>query len=182
MKLNIGSGETKIPGYINIDIEESTKPDVVCDFRKTNLPFEDSTADKVTMLHCIEHIEYFHWHDILFEIHRVMKLGAKLILAYPEFERCVENFLENKWGMKDFWRATLYGRQLYPGDYHVTPVITGDLMNILSAMGFDHMRAKPELGQEFNTFLIAEKAFMITREDLFRKEVFGIPLPEMPKS
>ena len=177
MKINIGSGENKLKGYTNIDIEESTKPDLVCDFRKEPLPFKDEEVEEVTMFHCIEHIEFHHWHAILYEIRRVLKFGGRFMLAYPEFEKCVTNFLENKNGLKDFWRMTLYGRQQYPGDYHVTPVVTGDLMKILIDLGFDKIRAAPEHDQDFNTFLTCVKDHMITREDLFRKEVFGIPIP-----
>ena len=37
MKINYGCGETKLEGFVNIDIEESVEPDLVCDVRKAPL-------------------------------------------------------------------------------------------------------------------------------------------------
>lgn len=172
IRLNIGCGETKIRGYVNIDVEKKTKPDIVFDIRKFTLPFRNATVTQINCIHNIEHIEVRYWPHVFSEFHRVLKNGAQLILAYPEFEKCAKNFLENHRGLKDFWRATLYGRQLYPGDYHVVPMVTTDLVKILQSYGFDPIKYGPEEHEPYNTFLAATKAGKLTREDVFNKEVF----------
>ena len=172
MKLNIGCGETKLEGYVNIDLEESTKPDLVLDVRKDVLPFNDNEIEEIVCIHNIEHIEFKYWDHIFQEFNRVLLKDGLLLLAYPEFERCAKYFIENHRGLRDFWRATLYGRQLYPGDYHVTPMVTEELISFLTNSGFGEFKYKPEVDEEYNTFLIAKKTKIMMREDVIRQDLF----------
>src|SRR5258708_692377 len=112
-KLNLGSGEFKLEGFINIDFSEQTKPDLVCNFKKDALPFKNDSCDLIHLLHVLEHIEMKFWNNVFNEIRRVLILEGKLILAYPEFEICSRYFIENHKASRDFWQATLYGRQAY---------------------------------------------------------------------
>jgi SAM-dependent methyltransferase len=173
IKLNIGCGENYLDGYVNFDISRKVKADAYLDVRKTTLPFKDGVVNQINCIHNLEHIELKYWEHVLNEFARVLKKGGRLILAYPEFERCAKNFLTNKNGMKDFWRATLYGRQLYPGDYHVVPMVTKDLIELLQILGFDEIKYGPEVEETYNTFLVAKRGNnSLTREDIIRKEVF----------
>lgn len=173
IRLNIGCGETKLKGFINIDVEKKVKPDLVFNIKKYRLPFKDGSITQINCIHNIEHIEFKFWDYILNEFYRVLKLNGRLILAYPEFERVAENFIKNANGMKDFWRATLYGRQLYRGDYHVTPVVTKDLIQQLFKIGFDEIKHSPEADEPYNTFLMAKKRKILTKEQVYKKEIFG---------
>lgn len=172
MKLNYGCGETKLEGFINIDLEPTTKPDLICDLRKEGLPYEKNSVETIYCIHNIEHIEYHFWPHVLYEFHRVLKPQGELVLMYPEWETCAKYFLENHLGMRDFWRKTLYGRQDYPGDYHVTPVMSGNLSEHLSRSGFVDVRYKPETGDTFNTVLQCKKGFVPNKEDLLRHEIY----------
>jgi predicted SAM-dependent methyltransferase len=172
-KLNIGCGEFKIGGYINIDIEAACKPDLVHDIRTQPLPYASNTIEEINCIHNIEHIEYKFHPIILDEFWRVLKPEGKLTLAYPEFSKCAVNFISDYKGMKAFWRATLYGRQLHPGDYHVTPMDTLELVEMLKEIGYKNIRHIPETDQPFNTFLQCLKGEKpLTREDILRKEIF----------
>jgi len=55
LKLNIGCGTVKFPGWINIDIE--TNADLVLDIRR-GLPFDNNSVDFIYCEHFIEHISY----------------------------------------------------------------------------------------------------------------------------
>ena len=173
MKLNIGCGEKKLEGCINIDSEPSTTPDLLCDITKECLPYEPFTVDEIYCIHNIEHIPIIHWIRVFGEFHRVLKADGLLVLAYPEFEICVKHYLENHHGDKAFWRATLYGRQLYPGDYHVTPVQTSELTEFLHQFGFNQIKSQPDDAAPYYTFLTCHKSVRITREDVLKKEIFG---------
>ncbi|MDP3880947.1 MAG: methyltransferase domain-containing protein [bacterium] len=79
-KLNIGSSTDKRPGFLNIDIDESAKPDIVRDIER-GLPFDDNSVDEIFCSHTLEHIQ-----DLLFvlrEFYRVLKNGAKLTIVVP---------------------------------------------------------------------------------------------------
>ena len=172
IKINLGSGERKYEGFINIDAEASTKPDILCDITKTPLPFATDSATTIYFLHGIEHVSMFYWNQVFNELRRVLIPGGILLLAYPEFDICVKNYLENKRGLRDFWRNTLYGRQLYPGDFHVTPVNSAELLVILQQVGFSDIRYAPDDAADYYTFMIAHKGVPFTREDVLRTELF----------
>lgn len=82
IRLNIGSGYRRFDGFLNIDIDPSTKPDYVCDLEKDKLPFEDNTVEEIKAYHILEHIGdgYFH---LFKEIYRVCKEGAIVDIQVP---------------------------------------------------------------------------------------------------
>lgn len=173
MKLNIGAGENRLEGFINIDREESTNPDILCDIRQ-KIPLEDNCVEELWFHHCLEHIEFHSWKHIFAEFHRVLIQDGLLYISYPEFEMCAKYFIENKAGDRDFWRKCLYGRQQYNGDYHVSPVHTKELIPILELMGFKNIVFQPQEYPNFQyTFLKCYKGHVITTEDIIRNEVFG---------
>lgn len=157
MKLNLGSGSTKIPGYINIDREGKCKPDVILDFVKTGLPYKVNSVDEILIFHCLEHIQKEkHW-KILTECSRVLKVGGKIYLSYPNFWECANHWKNNTAGLKKFWEATIYGRQLYSSDYHICIVDTDELSLLLYDCGFDEISSRPEPEETFNTITTATK-------------------------
>lgn len=157
VKLNLGCGITKLKGYINIDATKSCKPDIVCDVSRETLPFKPATVDEVVMFHTIEHIQkVFHVRTFL-EIGRVLKKGGRFIVSYPDFWRCAINWKENLHGDKKFWEATIFGRQAYPGDFHVSLMESKELGINLKVAGFDKIKHKPEKTQPFNTITVCYK-------------------------
>lgn len=157
MKLNLGCGDNKIPGYINIDGERKVKPDVVLDFRLKPLPYKDNSAEEVLLFHCIEHIQKLLHHKVLLEVQRVLKPDGLFYISYPDFWECAQRWKNNTGGQRRFWEATLYGRQLYKGDYHVCAMDRDELTALLYECGFKNVMNFPEPGQEFNTVTIAMK-------------------------
>lgn len=171
--LNLGCGENKLEGCVNVDCEKATNPDLVLDFRREPLPYEDGAVDEVWMIHCLEHIEFPFWEGIFKEVARVLKPNGIYLLAYPEFSECAKRFISNTGGQRSFWRATLYGRQLYPSDYHVCPVFSPDLKEMLENHKFYRVKFEPESEREpYNTILVARRdPDFITRESVLTKEL-----------
>jgi len=85
MKLDIGCGNHKQPGYIGVDMFPGEDVDVVCDVEHKKLPFEDSTVEEVYTRHFLEHVDDFDF--VLREIHRVCKDGAFVKIEVPHFTR-----------------------------------------------------------------------------------------------
>ena len=77
--------------------------------------------------------------------------------------------------MRDFWRNCLYGRQLYPGDYHVVPVTTHDVIVYLKTYGFENIKSGPEGDtHEGSTILKCSKGKTpLTKSQVFRERVFA---------
>lgn len=171
--LNLGCGSNKIQGTINVDCSSGVNPDLVFDIRE-RFPLEDESFDKVFCFHCIEHIEKHKRGGLLREIRRVLVPNGHLVLSYPEFGKILQNWLSNKGGDRDFWEATIYGRQLYPGDYHYAAIDSLLLKEDLEVIGFkiDALNAEPV--DEFNTVLKATRGTpMITYEELVYQEIFA---------
>lgn len=156
MILNLGCGNTRFEDCVNIDIDPEVKPDLVCDFTK-GLPYESESVDKVYFFHVIEHIEERKHVLILSEIWRVLKPGAKLYIAYPEFTKVARNYMENKLGLRDFWKATIYGRQLSASDFHVALMDTALFKNTLESVGFTSLNIQEEPNEPWNTVICCER-------------------------
>jgi len=82
LKLNLGCGQKKRVGYVNLDMDESINPDIVCDIDK-GLPFNDDSVYEVYSEHFLEHVKDIHF--VLKEIKRVLKKGGKFISRVPHF-------------------------------------------------------------------------------------------------
>ncbi len=79
-KLNLGSGRNKIEGYINIDINPNSNPDIVRDIEK-GLPFDDKSIDEIVVIHFLEHVNDIHF--VMCEIWRVLKSGCQVKVNVP---------------------------------------------------------------------------------------------------
>jgi len=175
LKLNVGCGEAKLEGFINIDLAARVKPDLICDITKKSLPYKAGTVDEIHFLHCIEHIESKHHSKIILEFFRVLKPGGFLILAYPEFEICVTRYLKNHQGRREFYKDTIFGRQLWPGDFHVCPINSNELRGLLQAMGFtDTKLVYEEAPNDGYAILSARKAKLPPNyANILAKEIFS---------
>lgn len=157
IRLNLGSGSNRIEGFINVDVEPSVKPDVLCDFVNKQLPYKAASVTEVVLFHTIEHLPKRLHKRVLAEIWRVLKPGGSLLISYPEFTECVRRWKTNYAGKKDFWEKTIYGRQLYPSDFHVALMHTPDFVDFLRDQGFRAIKSSREPLERHNTVVSCVK-------------------------
>lgn len=82
-KLNIGCGENKKAGYVNLDWNDDFKPDVLADITK-EWPFQDDYFEEITadfVFGLIHDSKDFRF--ALNECWRVLKDGGELIIKVP---------------------------------------------------------------------------------------------------
>jgi SAM-dependent methyltransferase len=84
-KLNLGCGEFKKPGYVNLDIEGRGDPDVIHDLNDQPFPFEDGAFDLIESSHNLEHLS--DPFKTMVEMHRLLAPGGKLHIKVPHFSR-----------------------------------------------------------------------------------------------
>tara|TARA_R110000765_G_scaffold71547_1_gene138906 strand:- start:19 stop:579 length:561 start_codon:yes stop_codon:yes gene_type:complete len=173
-KLNLGCGHNVIDGYVNIDVQELPGVDLSLDFIKNKLPFEDGEVSEVVMYHTIEHVEKKHHYAIFSEIRRVLGIGGELFLSYPDFFNCVERLKTATDDDRQFWEATIYGRQLVPSDYHVCVISSAYLLGILAPLGFAEFAvAEEDDGPHYQVLRCTASEKVMSREKLFYDEVYA---------
>lgn len=84
-KLNLGSGADKKEGFVNMDWNPLTKPDIQHNLNKFPYPFEDNTFDYIEARHVLEHLEKPF--NVMKELHRILKPGGELLVKVPHFSR-----------------------------------------------------------------------------------------------
>ncbi len=84
-KLNLGCGENKKEGYINVDWNNLVNPDVIHDLNVYPYSFKDETFDLIEADHVLEHLDKPFL--AMIECHRLLKPGGKLFIKVPHFSR-----------------------------------------------------------------------------------------------
>lgn len=88
VRLHLGCGFRRYPGFVNVDSNPACSPDVVLDLESTPWPWDDNSASEIVMEHVLEHLgqtpdAFIH---VLQEIYRVCKNNAviRIIVPHPE--------------------------------------------------------------------------------------------------
>jgi predicted SAM-dependent methyltransferase len=85
MRLNLGCGNSKIDGYLNVDSQEACAPDQVVDLETFPWPFEDNSVDEIVMSHVLEHLGETKeiYLSIIQELYRICKADAEFNIKVP---------------------------------------------------------------------------------------------------
>jgi SAM-dependent methyltransferase len=85
MKLNLGCGQNKKEGYVNVDKYDSFAPDVVWDLEIFPWPFESNSVDEIVLYHVLEHLgaTVDTFLGIMKELYRVCKPDAQIFITVP---------------------------------------------------------------------------------------------------
>src|SRR5690242_6188134 len=85
MKLNLGCGQNKVPGYLNVDKYAACEPDRVVDLEAFPWPFADGSAEEILLTHVLEHLgrDTDTFLGIMKELYRVLSPGGKVEIRVP---------------------------------------------------------------------------------------------------
>jgi SAM-dependent methyltransferase len=79
LRLNLGSGNRPLPGFVNVDSRPLPTVDVVADVRR--LPFDDGMATEIEASSLLEHFR--NPYEVLDEIHRLLAPEGVLHVRVP---------------------------------------------------------------------------------------------------
>lgn len=138
IRLNLGCGEDRRAGYINVDAYVPTA-DLQMDI--FDLQMDDGMVDEVFSSHMLEHLGKYEVPKVLTEWHRVLKPGGRLCLNLPDLEWCMAQWLrtpeEQRWG----WALdTIYGLQTHDGEYHKTGFTVARAEQLMEDAGFANVK------------------------------------------
>ncbi len=136
VKLYLGCGDKRRPGYVNVDKYVSA-PDVQR-MDLFNLPYADGEVDVILTEHMLEHLGKFEVPAALREWRRVLKPCGRLSMNLPNLQWCLEQWLskpeKDRWG----WQLdAIFGLQTHPGEFHKTGFTAERLRGLLADAGFE---------------------------------------------
>jgi Methyltransferase domain len=87
LKINLGSGKSKMDGFLGVDSIKFENVDIVADLRK-RWPWADDSVDEANCSHFLEHLDSLERVHFFNELYRVLKVGAKCTLVTPHWASC----------------------------------------------------------------------------------------------
>jgi SAM-dependent methyltransferase len=88
LRLHLGSGVNRLPGWVNVDLI-GMGSDLAWDLRR-RLPFADASAWAVFLEHVIEHFTLADAFALLEDCHRVLGPGGTIRVGVPDLGRVLE--------------------------------------------------------------------------------------------
>jgi len=85
MRLNLGCGNRKFPGWVNTDKVAACNPDQVVDLEQLPWPWPDDSVEEVMLSHVLEHLGQATdvYLGLIKELYRVCRDGAKITVIVP---------------------------------------------------------------------------------------------------
>lgn len=103
IKINLGSGHWKLEGWVNVDIDAESEPDV-CANLAGGLPFAASVASLMHTEDFIDQLELEKAIEFLNECHRILAPGGVLRVLTPDMRKLAHLYLNDPDQLEDLWK------------------------------------------------------------------------------
>ena len=116
LKLNIGAGDVRIPGFIPIDRKLDTEAyplPVQVTWDSETYEINDGSVDEIRASHILEHFSFADVDNVLKEWVRVLKPGGIIKVSVPDLNKILELTDKDK-----LWQHYLMGGQTHEDDFH----------------------------------------------------------------
>ena len=133
--LNLGCGNKKFDGFINIDSRKECNPDLIYDIKK--LPYEDNSIDGIYALDVLEHIPRNLVLSTLKSWYRILKVGSYLIIRLPNVRRISDKYLKGEIDSNEFARLIYGGQEKNDfANFHKSGFDKKTIVELLKTIGF----------------------------------------------
>ena len=116
IKLHLGCGTKKLPGWTNIDSVKSCQPDLVHDLSH-RLPFVDLSVDEILAEGVLEHLDKYMRYVVFGDWARVLKVGGAISLGVPDFKKLMFRYFKFRF---DDFVDTLFGENLWESQIYIS--------------------------------------------------------------
>lgn len=135
MKLNIGAGDSELPGFTPVDRKGGHEA--------YPLSFPDNSVEEVYASHVLEHFPRRKVQDVIADWVRVLRPGGRIRIAVPDFEWAARKYLERDPSANI--AGVLMGGQIDDDDYHKAAFDYDGLMVMMQRAGLVCIKPfKPE--------------------------------------
>lgn len=155
IRLHLGCGETRLEGFVNIDVRETCATDVVRDVTDLSCYGDESVA-RIETYHMIEHLSEADGYRLLRECWRILRPLGVIVIECPNIKACGEALHQSIPNSRG-WRMAfegIYGQRYATDDEHGDRHAVGlhhqwgycpaTLVAALHAVGFKDMsRSRP---------------------------------------
>jgi predicted SAM-dependent methyltransferase len=136
IKLDLGSGRSKPPGFVGIDLLLQPRIDLVHNL-EAGLPFPANSVTEIRASHVLEHLPHRSAPRLLKDCFRVLIPGGKITIKVPDLQKVLESFLnlpeQKHWDNAWEW---IFGNQQHVGQFHKTGFTNARLEKLLKDSGF----------------------------------------------
>ena len=102
IRINLGSGHWKFDGWVNVDLDRDSKPEVCADL-SGGLPFADGVAELMHTEDFIDQLELDQARSFLRECHRILQPQGVLRVLTPDLEELARLYLHDQDRLKYLW-------------------------------------------------------------------------------
>jgi len=135
MKINCGCGDKRLPGYVNIDIQQG-KGDIQGDCAK--LEFKEGSVEEVISFHLLEHLDYGGGQRFIKSSHKMLKPGGKFVAELPNFLELCQKVIDGK--ADHMTMMYIFGNQRNAEQYHKWGYCPEYLESYLRGIGFKNIK------------------------------------------
>ncbi len=145
MKLNLGSGDVKIPGFENIDRKMGMEVyPLTCKGRweaSPNVPepVKDGVIDEIRASHILEHFPQAKVFEVVKHWVSKLKTGGRIRIAVPDLRKVCDGYLNRKKGEKINTAGYLMGGQVDDNDFHQSIFDEETLRQIMEHAGLTNI-------------------------------------------
>lgn len=104
--VNFGSGPHRLAGFVNVDLDPASRPDVVADLSR-GLPFADACADAIFSEDFVAQLEPDALLRFLAECRRMLKPSGTLRVLTPDLNRFMRMYLDEPERLMRFWNTAV---------------------------------------------------------------------------
>ena len=154
MKLNLGSNNIRIPGFLNVDHRAIDAVDIVADVFSMD-HFESTTVDEIIACHILEHVPFDQVWTVVGKWYDVLKPGGVIWIEVPSLDivyGMFESARKQANGKKIDWiylnsrlfgnakiLRQMYGNEKYVTDFHKSIFTIEMLFDLLKETGFKNI-------------------------------------------
>ena len=137
IKIDIGSGHIRTPGFVRVDIDPDAEPDVLCDLMDVADHFEEKSADEVRAYHVLEHVPPGETFRAIRTWRYLLRPGGTLDIVVPDIDWAMCGYADGSLPMTVVLK-TLYGADPTATQWmpHLTGFSRGALKRMFAVTGF----------------------------------------------